>query len=86
MIVANAVIHRTQIGTNLLNGIISQVIQLSKEFETFQLYQVKRNLNTIADYRANVGTSLSKGVLWMNGKEGSQGFPLCLSPPHILGP
>jgi ribonuclease HI len=41
MIVASAVIHQTQTGTNLFNGIISQVIELSKEFEAFQLYHVK---------------------------------------------
>jgi len=41
MIVANVVIHRTQMGTNPFNGIINRVIELSKEFEAFQLYHMK---------------------------------------------
>jgi ribonuclease HI len=41
MIVASVVINQTQIGTNLFNETISQVIAISHEFESFQLYHVK---------------------------------------------
>jgi hypothetical protein len=73
MIIVNVVVNRTQNGTNLFDGINSLVIELSKEFEIFQL-QVKQNLNIVADHHAKEGTRLRKGNIWINGVGGSKGL------------
>ena len=40
-----------------------------KDFEDVQFYHVLRNLNQNADHEANMGASLSQGVLLVNGIE-----------------
>ena len=52
-----------------------KVIALMKEFEEVKCYHVLQNLNHIADHEANIGASLSKGVILVNGIENHEPIP-----------
>ena len=52
-----------------------KVITQLKDFEEVQFYHVLRNLNQNADHEANIGASLSKGVLLVNGIENYMPIP-----------
>ena len=46
-----------------------------KAFEEVKCYHVLRNLNQIADNEANIGASLSKGIIIVNGNEENMPIP-----------
>ena len=50
------------------------LIQLNY-FEEIECYHVLRILNQIADHEANIGASLNKGVLLVNGIENQEPRP-----------
>ena len=52
-----------------------KVITQMKAFEEIKCYHVLRNLNQIADHEANIGASLSKGVIFVNGIENHMAIP-----------
>jgi hypothetical protein len=49
-----------------------------KNFEEVKFYHVLRHFNQLADHEANRGTSLSKGVISVNGAEIYEPIPLSL--------
>ena len=52
-----------------------KVIAQMKDFEEVNFYHVLRNLNHMADHEANVGASLSKEVIFINGIENHEPIP-----------
>ena len=52
-----------------------KVLNHLKDFEEIKFYHVLRNLNQAADHEANIGTSLNKGVLLINGIENHDPIP-----------
>ena len=52
-----------------------KVIAQMKEFEEVKCYHVLWNLNHIADHEANIGASLSKGIILVNGIEKHEPIP-----------
>ena len=52
-----------------------KVITQLKDFEEIKCYHVLRHLNQMADHEANIGASLNKGVLLVNGIENQEPIP-----------
>ena len=52
-----------------------KVISQLKAFEEVKCYHILRNLNQIADNEANIGASLSKGIIRVNGNEDHMPIP-----------
>ena len=52
-----------------------KVIAQLKEFEEIKCYHILRNLNQMANHEANIGASLSKGVILVNGTENHEPIP-----------
>ena len=52
-----------------------KVITQMKAFEEVKCYHVLRNVNQIPDHEANIGASLSKGVILVNGIENHESIP-----------
>ena len=52
-----------------------KVISQMNAFEEVKFYHVLRNLNQNADHEANMGVSLSKGVLCLNGNNNHVPIP-----------
>ena len=52
-----------------------KVILQLKAFEEVKCYHVLRNLNQIVDSEANIGASLSKGIIIVNGIEENMPIP-----------
>ena len=52
-----------------------KVINQMKDFEEVKCYHVLQNLNQIADHEANIGASLSKGFIIVNGNENHVPIP-----------
>ena len=52
-----------------------KVITQLKDFDDIKFYHVLRDLNQMADYEANTGVSLNKGVLLVNGSEKQEPIP-----------
>ena len=52
-----------------------KVITQLNYFEEIKFYHVLRNLNQMADHEVNIGASLNKGVLLVNGSEIQEPIP-----------
>ena len=52
-----------------------KVLTQLNDFDEIKFYHVLRNLNQMADHEANIGASLNKGVLLVNGHEKQDPIP-----------
>jgi ribonuclease HI len=74
MLVIRAIIKRNIIGNNVFIGIISHSLSLLVEFEVYNVFHIKRELNFEVDRWAKVGSNLEEGEILINGTKGR--FPI----------
>jgi hypothetical protein len=67
MMVVQAIIMKKQVGSNTFNSIISHIQSLINDFISVGIYHVKKDLNSLANQMAKLGTSLEGEQTIING-------------------
>ena len=69
-------LHTKKVPTNInLSQIYRKILLLLSHLRIYKAHHVLRNLNSIADAKANRGTLLSKSQLIVNGETSNHSLP-----------
>jgi hypothetical protein len=76
LMVVCAIIKRQLSRNNHFMGFLHRILSIRNKFEDFKIYHIKRDLNSLIDRWAKLGSCLDQGTMEINGNKGVLLIPL----------